>query len=92
MPDKIISHIIVETCKREGINYKSCNSNYDYDSLINDVPKMAKVYLQLKEIIGILIEIEDRHNLNGIREKFEKVIEELNDADHLLIKLAREIK
>lgn len=85
-----VSLIIDSICKELGIEY--CSSNPHLITLQEDVKKMSKIYLQLKEMIGILVEIEDRHEINGLREKFEGLVQELNAADHLLIKLARQLK
>jgi len=84
-----ISLIISSVCKEQGIDY--CSTNPHMVSLYEDAKKMAKMYLQLKEIMGILVEIEDRHNLNGLRKKFESIIHELDVADHTLITVAREM-
>jgi hypothetical protein len=49
-------------------------------------------YFQLKQIIGILIEIEDRCNLQYLREKLNIIIFHLDKTDHDIIKIARELK
>lgn len=85
-----ISLIIDDICKKQGIGYSSVNQHYV--SLKEDAMKMGKMYLQLKDMIGILKEIEDRHNLNGLRAKFESLIMELDGADHFLLKIAHEFK
>jgi soluble cytochrome b562 len=41
--------------------------------------------------MGILSEIEDRHNLKDLRKNMEEIIKELDDADHLVIRLARQL-
>ena len=85
-----ISLVIASVCKELGINY--CSTNPHIVTLHEDAKKLGKVYLWLKEIVGIMKEIEDRHNLNGLRQKFEHIINELDNADHAIIKLARELK
>jgi len=85
-----ISLIIDSICKEQGINY--CSINPHYVTLKEDIQKMSKIYLQLKEIVGIIKEIEERHELNGLREKFELLIRELDEADHDIIKLARKLR
>jgi hypothetical protein len=84
-----VSLIIASVCKELGINY--CSTNPHYVTLIDDAQKMSRIYLQLKEIMGIVKEIEERHELNGLRKKFETIIKELDEADHLLIKVAKEL-
>jgi soluble cytochrome b562 len=84
-----VSLIINSICKELGINY--CSVNPHYITLTEDAQKMSKIYLQLKEMLGIIKEIEDRHEINGLRENFEKIIAELDEADHLLIKVAIEL-
>ena len=84
-----ISLIIDSICKKLEIEYESKNPHYI--SLREDACKLAKMYLKLKEMMGILQEIEERHDLNGLKVKFEAVIAELNNADHSIFKIAREL-
>jgi hypothetical protein len=84
-----ISYIIQQVCKHLNIEYTSKNKTYL--SIHEDVRKMSKIYLELKQIIGILVEIEDRQDLGRLREKMEGIIQELNEADHLVIRLAKEL-
>ena len=84
-----ISLIIDSVCKELGINY--CSVNPHIVTLKEDAMKLSKMYLKLKEMIGILKEIEDRHELNGLREKIETIVNELQDAEPLVIKVAREL-
>lgn len=85
-----ISAIIEGICKKQEIDYKS--SNPHYTNLIKDAEKLGKIYRDLKILLGDLQEIEDRHNLNPqIVDALEKVIQEITDADHIIIKIAREI-
>jgi L-2-hydroxyglutarate oxidase LhgO len=90
MKAQAISLIIDSVCKELGIPY--CSINPHLVTLDEDVRKMSKIYLQLKQIIGILTEIEDRHDLKDLREKMEKIIKELNEADDLVIRLARQLE
>jgi hypothetical protein len=85
-----LSLIIDSICKELGIEY--CSSNPHLVTLQEDAMKMSKMYLQLKEMAGILKEIEERHELNGLRGKFDELIKEIDCADHLLIRVARELK
>jgi endo-1,4-beta-mannosidase len=85
-----ISLIIDSVCKELRIPY--CSINPHLVTLDEDVRKMSKIYLELKQIIGILVEIEDRQELGNLREKMEGIIQELNEADHLVIRLARELE
>lgn len=89
MKAQSISLIIDSVCKELGIPY--CSINPHLVTLDEDVRKMSKIYLELKQIIGILVEIEDRQNLGSLREKMEGIIQELNFTDHLVIRLAREL-
>jgi hypothetical protein len=89
MKAQSISLIIDSVCKELGIPY--CSVNPHLVTLDEDVRKMSKIYLELKQIIGILVEIEDRQDLGRLREKMEGIIQELNFTDHLVIRLAREL-
>lgn len=85
-----ISYIIENICRKLGIEYNS--SNPSYNNLVKDAEELGQVYLDLKIILGKLQDIEDKHNLNSqITDALEKVIEELNDADHIIVKIAKEI-
>jgi predicted extracellular nuclease len=85
-----ISAIIEGICKKQGINYKS--SNPYYTTLVDDAIKLGCIYQDLKIMLGNLQEIEDRHHLNPqITDALEKTIKELNDADHIIIRIAKEI-
>jgi hypothetical protein len=85
-----ISLIVDNVCRELGIPF--CSTNPHYVTLQEDAQKMAKMYLQLKEMVGILEEIEERHKLNELKIKFDCLIKELDDCDHILIRLARELK
>jgi hypothetical protein len=89
MKAQSISLIIDSVCKKLGIPY--CSVNPHLVTLEEDVKKMAKIYLQLKQIMGILTEIEDRHDLQDLKESMEEIIRDLDDADHLVIRLARQL-
>jgi hypothetical protein len=84
-----ISLVIDSVCKELGIPY--CSINPHLITLDEDVRKMSSIYLQLKQIIGTLLEIEDRHDLQNLRKNMQKIIKELNEADHEVIKLARQL-
>jgi uncharacterized protein YlbG (UPF0298 family) len=85
-----VSLIIANVCKKYGIEYNSTNPHYI--ALMEDVQKLSDIYLQLKSTIGILKEIEERHDIPTLHSKFESLIKELDDVDHQIIKLARETK
>jgi hypothetical protein len=89
MKSEKISLIINQICKEQKIDYTSNNAYYI--SLLEDAQKLSKFYLQIKEMMGIIKEIEERHEVNGLRSKFEKILTELNSIDHLIIKVAREL-
>jgi uncharacterized protein YlbG (UPF0298 family) len=84
-----ISYIIENICEKYNIPYKSNNPHYNI--MFKDAEKIGEIYRQLKEIIGNIVEIEERHNL-GLKEKFENIIKELDNTDHALIKLAKELQ
>ena len=85
-----ISAIIEAICKKQGIDYKS-NNPY-YTSMVDDAITLGTVYQDLKILLGKLQEIEDKHNLNPqIVDALEKAIKELLDADHVIIRIAKEL-
>jgi len=85
-----ISLIISSICKEQGIEY--CSTNPHYITLQEDAIKMGKIYRNLKETIGILLEIEDRHDLKDLRNKINVIVKELDKADHLIIQVAKKLK
>lgn len=85
-----ISLIISSICKEQGIEYNSCNPHLV--TLQEDAIKMGKIYRNLKETIGILLEIEDRHELKDLRNKIDTIVKELDKADHLIIQVAKQLK
>ena len=89
MKAESISLIIDSVCKKLGIPY--CSINPHLVTLEEDVKKMSKIYLQLKQIMGILSEIEDRHDLQDLRGEFDNLIKNLDNSDHIVIRLARQL-
>jgi hypothetical protein len=85
-----ISAIIEGICKKQGINYKS--SNPYYTSMTDDAITLGTIYQDLKIFLGKLQDIEDKYNLNPqITDALEKAIKEINDADHVIIRIAKEL-
>ena len=88
--DKQISHLISESCKKCGIDYKSINPNYI--TFTNDAQQLVQLYKDLIQIAGKLGEIAQRHNICGLGVVLEKEILKINEIDHDLIRLATEIR
>ncbi|MHA1470631.1 MAG: hypothetical protein ACTSSP_08750 [Candidatus Asgardarchaeia archaeon] len=81
-----ISSIITEVCRNLGIHYKS---KFLEESRNNSVDRLSKIYLQLKEIIGELSEIEENNrDINGVVCIFENAIKQLEEIDHEIIQEA----
>lgn len=85
-----VTTIIESICKKLGIEY---NSPYHEDVLDyqKDVNKLAENYLKIKEIIGDLVELEEKYDINGLKKLFEVDIKELDKIDHHLIVQANKI-
>ena len=88
--DKIISHNIIESCKKLGIPYHSCNPNYLEFS--NDAQLLGQLYKDLIEIAGKLKEISERHHINGWDKLLRKDIKLILNTEHDLVKLAKKLK
>ena len=84
--DKNISHLITESCKKQGIGYKSINPNYV--TFTNDAQKLVQLYKDLTDIAGQLVEISERHDIPELKID----IFNLNFIDHDLIRLAKRIR
>jgi len=85
-----ISLIISSICKEQGIDY--CSTNPHLITLMEDAQKINKIYIQLKNIIEILIEIEDRHNITGLKELIEQDLLQLDKIDHHLLQIAKKMR
>ena len=88
--DKNISNIIIETCKKEGIQYKSCNPNYV--EFTNDAQLLGQLYRDLIEIGAKLHEIAERHDIPELREMIKFDIDQLEAIDHDLVRMATKLK
>lgn len=88
--DKQISHYIVESCKKLGINYNSINSNYTI--YLSDAQELNQLYRDLKEIAAKIQIISDRHQINGLNKILQDDIELIEKVDHDLVKIAQKIK
>lgn len=85
-----ISAIIHTLCRKHGIDYESKNPHYA--SISEDAMRLGEIYQELKIILGDLLEIEERHGLNSEAViVLNKVISEIDDADHSIIKVAKEL-
>lgn len=89
MADKRISNHIVETCKKLGIDYTSCNPNYT--QFYNDALRLRSIYRKLKVYAGELEDICERHKINGLNKLLRGDIEKLEKIEHDLIKMATKI-
>jgi nicotinamide mononucleotide adenylyltransferase len=88
--DKNISHIIDESCKKCGIDYKSINPNYI--TFTNDAQQLIQLYKDLQQIADKLIDISERHNIPELKEMIKFDIDQIDAVDHDLIRLAQKIK
>jgi len=77
-----ISAKIENICKELGIDYKSPH----HDKLLErqkDAIRLADAYLQIKEIIGLLAEMEAKYpKVNGLTQLFKDDIKFLEKIDH----------
>ena len=88
--DKNISHLIIESCKKCGIDYKSINPNFI--NFTNDAQQLVQLYKDLQQIAGKLVEISERHSIPALREMIKFDIDQINAIDHDLIRLSAKIK
>lgn len=87
--DKQISHNISETCKKLGIDYKSCNPNYvEY---YTDAQELGQIYRDLKEAAAKLKEIAEKHNIDNIGKFLDQEVEMIERIDHNIIRLAHRL-
>ena len=88
--DKNISHLITESCKKCGIDYKSVNPNFI--NFTNDAQQLVQLYKDLQQIAAKLVEISERHNIPALKEMIKFDVDQINAIDHDLIRLANKIK
>jgi len=84
-----ISKVITEICHKLGVDY---NSPF-LDQYKEDLKTLADIYLQLKQIVSQLYEIEKRYSkVNHLRQVLEEDISLLLKIDHDIIKEVQELK
>lgn len=84
-----ISYIIEKICKELNIPYKSNNPNLA--TIKEDAQRLSNFYRTLKEMMGDIFEIEEKYNVPELKSKFEALLQELDQADHDIIRLAKEL-
>ena len=87
--DKNISHIVTESCKKCGIEYKSVNPNYV--EFTNDAQQLVQLYKDIQQIVYKLDEISLRHNIPALKEMIKFDIDQLNAIDHDLVRMSSKI-
>ena len=85
-----LSHIVSETCKKMGIPY--CSNNPQYSQFLIDAEKLRDIYIQLKCIVADLVEIEERHKIEGLSRLLVDDIKQLDVINHDVIKIATRLK
>jgi hypothetical protein len=88
--DKNISHVIMECCKKEGIDYHSINPNYvEFTNVVQD---FIQVDRDLRTIEDKLRIIEEKYKIKGLTKIITKAIIKLAKLDHEIIRFAIKIK
>ena len=91
MADKKISHVIMEACKQEKIDYKSINPNYV--SYCEDATKLGEYCTEILALIDKIDNILEKHQIKAeFKEKISKEVSDLHTLEHDLIKLAYQLK
>ena len=85
-----ISYTIEKVCKHLGIDYKS--KNLEDKQTAKDAIRLGKCYTKLKRVAGELLEISERHQIDGLGEWLEKEIEMIERCDHDIAQIASIIK
>jgi len=88
MPDKNISHRIMEATKKLGLNYTSINPNYN--EFCEDIKRLGNCCAVILNLIDEVDHILARHNIRtDFKEKIQKEFEQLHNIDHDLRDLAQ---
>jgi len=85
-----IKAIFEDICNKLGITLPTKLSNQERN-INKDAQYLADIYLQLKEIIGKLSEIEGHYKLKPVRNILEHFIQELINIDHDIIKITNKL-
>lgn len=85
-----ISYIISKVCKELEIPYESSNPNYNV--FVKDANRLGEIYRDLKIMIGDLIEIEERHQVDGLGKLLQDDVDELSYIDHHIVRVAKAIQ
>lgn len=86
-----ISAIIEKVCRKLDIEYLSPQHG-DLLERQKDAQKLSDIYLQLKEILGVLIEIAEKYKeMKILKNMVERNINQLDIIDHDIIIEARKI-
>lgn len=88
--DKNISNLVVESCKKCGIQYSSINPNYV--TFTTDAQLLVQLYKDLKQIIDKLDDISSRHDIPELKEMIKFDIDQIEAIDHDLIRLSTKIR
>jgi hypothetical protein len=89
--DKNISQIIIDACKKTGIDYTSCNPNYR--AFYTDAKRLGEIILKINFLIDELDNLFSRHNIEiKLKNILQKDLQQLHTIDHDLIKLSQQIK
>jgi hypothetical protein len=88
--DKNISILITDICNKHGIKYSSVNK--EVQQLYKDAKQLSEIYFQLRNIMGKLKEIGQRHNIKGLGIILEDDINKLENIEHDIMKIVKQFQ
>jgi len=84
-----ISYRIEQICKEMGINYKS--PYLEKTNFHDDAMRLNELYYQIKQLVGEIVEIADKHGATELSALLWNDIKLLENVDHDLIKIATKL-
>jgi len=82
--------IIAKTCKKLEIPYKSPN-HWILEDYHQDVRRLSSAVFRLKQIEGLLVELQEKYNINDLQKIFSWDEDMLHTIEHHLVTEAQKI-
>lgn len=86
-----ISYLVERACKKLGIKYESPHLKAKGD-VIKDAIRLQEIYRELHEILGDLVDISERHQIDGLGSMIQQEIALIEQCDHDINRIAMLMK
>jgi hypothetical protein len=82
--------VIAKTCKKLDISYKSPH-HWVLADYKQDVRRLSSAVFRLKQIEGLLVELQEKYNINDLQKVFTWDEDMLHTIEHHLVTEAQKI-